>query len=151
MDNLSHHTINPYSYKLIIATIENDKQATDLVEKFSMDDPSVKRLGGVYKVIHEGWSTFLIFLNFNANETLTYGMVAHEALHVVDELFNSIGHAYDVENNEVGAYLIEWIVNQIFKHLEDRDLLKKLSYESDVKDINKIISKIISKKERKSL
>lgn len=145
MDNLSYSIIEPYSYRLIIATLENEEQSKELIDKFSIEDQSVKRLGGVYKVIYEGWSSFLIFFNFDAKETLTYGMLSHEALHVVDELFNSIGHEYDPENNEVGAYLLEWIVNKIFEHFEERKLLKKIGTESKVKEVNKIISKLIEK------
>lgn len=147
MTNLSYHTIEPYAQKLIVATIENEKQATELDEKFGIGVSSLKRLGGVYSVVHEGWSTLLVFFNFNAHESITYGMISHEALHVVDEVFNRIGHDYSVENNEVGAYLIEWLTNQIFKHLEDRKLLKNVSYEYKIKDINKIISKLITKKD----
>jgi len=147
MNNLSFHTIEPYDRKFIIATVENDKQAKYLVDKFLIDDVSIKRLGGVYSVSHEGWNSILVFFNFNSFQTITYGIVAHEALHIVDEIFRCIDYDYNGENNEVGAYLIEWIVNQIFNHIEERNLLKHLSHKSKIKNVHKIISKLISKKE----
>ena len=146
MSNISYHKIEPYDYNFIIATVENEKQGKELVEKFGIDEPSIDRLGGVYTVLHEGWRTILVFLNFNSKQTITYGMISHECTHVVDTVFSTIGQDYEVDNNEVGAYLIEWLVNQVFKHLEDVDLLKNLSSESIVKEEYKIISKIISKK-----
>jgi len=148
MDNVSVHTIEPYGRRLLIATITSDKELTEIEEKYSVLN-ELKQLGGVYGVIHEGWNALLIIFNFNTAQTLTYGMIAHEAMHIVDEIFHSIGHDYDVENNEPGTYLIEWIVNQIFKHMKERKLLNKLSYESKVEKLPNSVYKIISKNLRK--
>ena len=143
MDNVSHHIIEPYSRRLIIATIEQEKHITEIEKTFGIDASSLNRLGGVYTVTYKGWNSLFVFFNFSAYETLTYGIVSHECLHIVDEMFNTIDHDYDVENNEPGAYLIEWLVNKVFNHLEKRNLIKNLSSESKIKDINKVIQKII--------
>lgn len=131
MNNISTHIIEPYGRRLIIATVSNDKELKEIEEKYSVLNES-NQLGGIYGVVYEGWNAILIIFNFNTAQSLTYGMIAHEALHVIDEIFYSIGHDYDVENNEPGTYLIECVTNKIFKHMHDRKLLCKLSHKSKI-------------------
>lgn len=147
MSNYTYSKIEPYDYRLIIATIETEKQGKELVSKFGIDEPSINRLGGVYTVLNEGWKTILVFLNFNAKQTITYGMVAHECLHIVDTVCTTIGHDYDVDNNETMAYLLEYLVDKVFEHLEKMDLIKKISPNSKVKEKYKIINEILNKNE----
>ncbi len=42
MSNISYHTIDPYSYKFIIASITNEEEAKELVSKFKIDVGSDK-------------------------------------------------------------------------------------------------------------
>ena len=60
-------------------------------------------------------------------------MIAHEAFHVVDAVFEKIGHQQSSDNNEPGAYLIEWIVNKIMLELKKRNLLSELTIKTKIK------------------
>ena len=37
------------------------------------------------------------------------GVVAHEANHVADDLYNFIGASPDINNNEPHSYLVGWV------------------------------------------
>jgi|AntRauTorckE5430_2_1112549.scaffolds.fasta_scaffold09999_4 hypothetical protein len=43
----------------------------------------------------------------------TPGIIAHESKHLVNEIFNQIGHHLDRYNDEPECYLLSWIVNRI--------------------------------------
>ena len=131
MDFFSEHVIQPYGIRLILATPTHEEHYQSLKEKWKMDSDE-ENLCGVYRLNHEGWATFLVVFKINYLQTLTYGMIAHEALHIVDYTLGTIGQEHDPENNEVGCYLIEWLTNMIFKHFIDRKLLKELSAESKI-------------------
>lgn len=134
MDFISVNIINPYGKRLIIATPLTEDDIQIIEDKWGLLDED-KNLGGFYKIDYEGWNAFLIIFNLAHKQSISYGMLSHEATHIVDNLFESIGHVTSFENNEPGAYLIEWIVNEIFKHFIERDLLKLLSYESYLKKL----------------
>ena len=128
---VSKHVIHPYSIRLLIATPSTDKHKTILKKKWKIEDEE-ENLCSVYRLNYKGWATFIIVFKIEYIQTLTYGMLAHEAQHVVDYTLNSIGHIYDPENNEVGCYLIEWVTNTIFQHFIDQKILHLLSAKSKI-------------------
>lgn len=132
LDFISNIIIPPYGHRLLIATPLSEEDIQEMEDKWSLLNED-KQLGGFHIVNHEGWNSFLIIFNLSHNQSISYGMLAHEALHVVDSLFDRIGHNYDYENNEPAAYLIEWIVNEIIKHFIEKKLINTLSYESVLK------------------
>jgi hypothetical protein len=134
MNFISIHTIQPYGKKMIIATPKNEKQLYELNNKWNILYES-PQLASFHKIEYNGWNSFLLFFNLTHAQTLTYGIIAHEALHALDALFIEIGHQYDEENNEIGAYLIEWITNTVIKHFIDKKIINLLSYESKIKSL----------------
>ncbi len=49
---------------------------------------------------------------------LTPGIIAHEAKHLVNMLFDEIGHTLDLTNDEPECYLLGWIVTEIHKVMQ---------------------------------
>jgi len=133
LDFISVIIIPPYGKRLLIATPTKEDDIQKIEDQWDLLDED-KQLGGFHKIKHEGWNSFLIIFNLCHNQSISYGMISHETTHVVDYLFQSIGHEHDYENNEPGAYLVEWIVNEIFKHFSERDLLKTLSFDTIIKN-----------------
>ena len=127
-------TIQPYGKILIIATPTNEEDIQKLEDQWSLLDEE-KQLGGFHKIKYNGWNAFLIIFNLHHNQSISYGMISHEAEHVVDYLFESKGHEHNYENNEPGTYLLEWIVNEIFRHFIQKNILNVLSCESIIKNI----------------
>lgn len=54
----------------------------------------------------------------------TPGIIAHEAKHLVNRIFGSIGQELDLHNDEAECYLLGWIVDRVHelnkKHLNDK-------------------------------
>ena len=70
---------------------------------------------------HRDWNDnegYIVILNpNNTRRGLTYGVVAHEALHLVHYLFDNREMPYTIENDEHACYILEWIVDEIMKVL----------------------------------
>lgn len=50
-----------------------------------------------------------LLLRFEGIKSARMGVVAHEADHVADEVYNYIGAVPDINNNEPHAYLVGWV------------------------------------------
>jgi hypothetical protein len=59
-----------------------------------------------------------LFFNFWHKSKITHGVIAHEALHAADHFLEIIGYRTDVDNNETKCYLIQFIVDEIYKFAE---------------------------------
>lgn len=44
---------------------------------------------------------------------VSYGAIAHDAKHIVNEIFKDRGQELDLYNDEAECYLLGWVVNQI--------------------------------------
>ena len=58
-----------------------------------------------------------IIINTKHSEPITPGIIAHESLHVVSNVFMHIGNKFDTANDEDAAYLISWVVNEVHSFL----------------------------------
>ena len=60
---------------------------------------------------------YLIILNkkYLKNELHIVSTISHEAFHVTNMLFKRIGAVPDIDNDEHQAYLLSWIVEQVYK------------------------------------
>lgn len=58
-----------------------------------------------------GYLQYVIILT----DPVNINIIAHEALHIVNYMFQDFGIVYDVDNDEPAAYLLGWIVNEITK------------------------------------
>ena len=125
--------MHPYGRRLIIATPTCSDHIKKIEDEFDLVNEQ-NSLCAVYTVLYEGWNAYLAVFNMNHLQSITYGMVAHESNHLVDFTMDTIGQTIDPNNNEVSAYLTEWVVNTMFKHFEDRDLLKMLSTETKIRE-----------------
>lgn len=60
---------------------------------------------------------YLIILNkkYLKEELHVVSTISHEAFHVTNILFKRIGAVPDMDNDEHQAYLLSWIVEQVYK------------------------------------
>ena len=77
-------------------------------ERFPESEPE----SFIAKVLYEDGTHYVIF---DLKENLTHGIIAHEAYHLMNNIFKVIGHKTHMQNHEPEAYLLEWIVNEIYK------------------------------------
>ena len=52
--------------------------------------------------------------------SVTYGVIAHEAKHIVNYLFADTGVKLDVENDEAECYLLGWLVDKIYEMINKK-------------------------------
>jgi len=131
-DYTSVHIIQPYNTRLIIATPSSKEEITHMEEKWGTRNED-GHLAGIYDIKHEEWNAVLVIFNMIHKQSVTYGMIAHESIHILDAVFSKIGHEYNYDNNEPGAYLMEWIYTTILKHFKERNLDSKLTVETEIK------------------
>tara|TARA_A100000164_G_C21939621_1_gene789928 strand:+ start:1144 stop:1494 length:351 start_codon:yes stop_codon:yes gene_type:complete len=63
---------------------------------------------------------FYVFFATDKKGYPTPGLIAHEAKHLVNEIFIEIGYNLDRENDEPEAYLLMWVVNRIHEFLNEK-------------------------------
>lgn len=66
------------------------------------------------------------------SKNIKQGSIPHEALHVVNYIFKRAGIELDLDNDEPQAYLLGWIVDQIYKVQEE--FQKKLESTKAIKE-----------------
>ncbi len=70
---------------------------------------------------HEGMQGYFVALNLlNKNHSITNGVITHEAMHIVHFIADYAGIKVDTENDEALAYLIGWIVDEIYQTLSKK-------------------------------
>lgn len=112
--------INPYDIPLRL--IDTDS-VTLLKEKFYFPQNVIDKMGGevfAYTILgRNGRDQTCLYLALNTKyeDPITRGLVAHEAYHVCDYVFELISE-YNHYNTESKAYLIGWLVDEIHKFLE---------------------------------
>jgi len=52
------------------------------------------------------------------DEPFTIGTISHEAFHITSFIMKRIGIKPDVNNDEAQAYLLSWIVEQVYKQFK---------------------------------
>jgi hypothetical protein len=62
----------------------------------------------------------LIVLNkkYLTDEPFAISTIAHESLHVTSFIMKRVGMHPDVDNDEAQAYLLSWIVEQVYKEFK---------------------------------
>lgn len=67
---------------------------------------------------------FVLVLNFNnPMGKITNGVIAHEALHITSYIMDYIGQDFDHNNHECFSYLLQWVTDQVYKFIEDNNLV----------------------------
>lgn len=103
-----------YKGKLIIILCDDSKLVKDLCPDFQAKELFAHAYNGDYK----GYDGFFVILNpFLENYKITNGVVAHEALHIVNMLFMNRKVEYQLDNDEHTCYLLEWVVNRVNEYL----------------------------------
>lgn len=96
-----------YSGNLILYKCDNLK---DIEKKYNLADCSdcdaiTMHINGDYIVAF--------------TDKISPGIIAHESLHVVSDLFGDIVATLDINNQEPQCYLLGWVVDQCHKFLDN--------------------------------
>ncbi len=99
---------------VVVISDEKDKCIELTNERMFLDYKEIFATAayGTYK----GSQGFFVFLNpNNTRSKVTRGVVAHEAVHAANFILEDRGVIADFVNDEPQAYLMGWIVDQIYK------------------------------------
>ena len=77
-------------------------------------EPSYYDFAG-YSIMNNKYYLVIINKIHNKDEITTIGTIAHEALHVTNKIMRDCGIEIDLSNDEVQAYLLSYITEQIYK------------------------------------
>jgi len=102
-----------YGTPFTIVIYDNDQEFQEKFKDFHFDPPITDFDGGVFnKKGH-------LYIVFSAEKkgNPTPGIIAHEAKHLVNNIFIQISHDLDRYNDEPEAYLLGWIVDKIHELL----------------------------------
>jgi hypothetical protein len=99
--------VNPYKRSIVVC---QSKCLKRLFEEYDIRDDPDK-----YEAVTANRGNMVVML-FRQNPTP--GVIAHEAVHAVNYIFQNIGQSLCVKNDETQAYLTEFIVNKVHKILK---------------------------------
>lgn len=103
------HKTPLYRAPFTIVFYDKDEELEKAFKDIQFDPPAKEFDGGVFKRKEQ---LYIVFSTQQKNYP-TPGIIAHEAKHLVNEIFIDIGHDLDRYNDEPEAYLLGWIVDKI--------------------------------------
>lgn len=68
------------------------------------------------------YTHYTMVLNFNYNEKINHGVIAHEALHIAGFIMDKVGVKYKFRNDEPFTYLIGWVVDEVYGFLDKHNI-----------------------------
>lgn len=99
-------------------------------EKIEKKFPEIKWDYLYARSIHgalNGFTCFFIVLNLhNEYKKIRHGIIAHEALHITNYIMELCSVDGDLNNDEPLTYTLSWITDQVYKFLQQKDLLKEI-------------------------
>lgn len=105
-----------HQYLQIIVCDDAEKEIDQINKKYPSNIDKFEFSGYA-----EGSGKFnLIVLNkkYLTDEAFAASTIAHEALHITSFVMKRVGMHPDVNNDEAQAYLLSWIVEQVYKEFK---------------------------------
>lgn len=127
-----------YPFDIMISVDETDVALLSRLEKHGIADKSEFN-----KLCLMGDTVFGRTVMFKGNQTLirlrgntpgerTHGVIAHEAFHATAYIMNRIGMKFKIGvSDEAYTYLMEYIINEIYKNFKAKKKLNHGSSKSD--------------------
>ena len=109
--------------ELIVLITNQENKVKEFIPSF---DKNLYAHSALYE--HEnGKQSYMLILNFDSElRKIHHGTIAHEALHIAGFIAKKRGIQPSFSNDEVIAYLIEWITDKIYELTEKYKLNKKI-------------------------
>ncbi len=102
-----------YFGKLIIFNVE---KMSDLNEKFNFNADDSWDSYCFKKLLDDYTMTYCIAINVN---NISFSIVAHEVVHLVNYIFEHVGVQLDLHNDEAQAYFTGWVFEQIENFIKE--------------------------------
>lgn len=76
-------------------------------------------LGCVENYIGKRRTITLIYIRDNSEDVFNMGTIVHECYHAAHYMFKIVGIKIDTDNDDVGAYVIDWIFRQVLAAIRE--------------------------------
>ncbi len=86
----------------------------EVIEEFGLEDLPAFEAVVLPKPLENGYTRYFMIFNMS----VTPKIIAHECIHVVNNIFHDRGIKLDLLNDEPQAYLVGWVVEQCHKYLK---------------------------------
>lgn len=100
-----------YKVMFTVKVYENENEVPVNSDEYPFKD----RIGCIYRKDED------ITIVLNMYHSLTAGEIAHEAKHLVNEIFISIHAKLDVNNDEFECYLLQWVIDELYRIIYVKD------------------------------
>lgn len=104
---------------IIILSNDEDRLKKEFPDNWEKDD-------FVFFYYKDDYHYYLIFNFHKADRNISHSNIAHESLHAANVILDSRGVVSDFNNDEPVTYLLEWIINQVYKFARDKKM--KIEY-----------------------
>lgn len=99
-----------YKGQLVVIICDEIEKIKNIAPNFPHSEIFAHSYGKEYN----GEEGYFILLNPQSKQAkITNGIIAHEALHIVNILFQQRGVGYQLDNDEHACYLLQWIVDEV--------------------------------------
>lgn len=122
---ITHKTF-PLYRGLLVITITNDLEKLAEYDSYFKDHPIVyAHTVGNHE--YKGKQAFQIILNPDSSKRKLYhSTIAHEAIHAANLLLDARGVVITQNNDEPLTYLVDWIIDEVYKYLRKLNLYDKI-------------------------
>lgn len=122
------HIVLTDSAEELLSYLEQASGMPPPKEDFESDDDIYAHvLNGSFKEREKCYHDCIyVVFNDKALTPLSHGVIAHEALHVLNSQISKVNIDYDVVNDEPFTYLLEWIVNELTQFLSEHKAVIKI-------------------------
>ena len=125
MIKVTKHKLKPFGFRYCIVIADNNKEISSYFKKQEMlelseyDDWYASVCKGI---IYENKLPYnCLYVTFNINNKwakINSGVIAHEAFHLIDEIYNDLDIPHINSGSEHTAHHIEYIVNKLTKKIK---------------------------------
>ncbi len=105
-----------YQYLYVIVSDDVEKEIDEIKKVFNINIERFNFSG--YTESIDKFNVVVLNKKYLKDENFAVGTIAHESFHVTSFIMKRIGIHPDVNNDEAQAYLLSWVVEQVYKEFK---------------------------------
>lgn len=110
--HIKSKTIPFYRGSIVVIISDSKDEIQKIIPEYENDHPYAHS----WFYNFNGAQGFYMILNFdNKYRKIFHGTIAHEAAHLANMICKERGIKLDTDNDEAYAYLVEWIIDEVYK------------------------------------
>ena len=106
-----------HQYLYVIISDDVEKEIDKIQKIFNINTERFD-FSGYSESIGGKFNAVVLNKKYLREDNFAIGTIAHESLHVTNFIMKRIGIHPDVNNDEAQAYLLSWVVEQVYKQFK---------------------------------